>query len=248
MSSISDLLLSLKKNKTTLTELKEVFNRNIETIARDIDSLTERLERLKNKIIEQQHIEEEKEKTALELEADISSLESEKTQAENKLSTLKENEVQLNQQLTELDTELAKVREEISNMKENISRIEQTSKEKENKIAELRKEIENIKMEHDKAIASLRSTYEKESNRLNELKAKYSALKFLIKKNILDIPELKVIRVLKGQKTTSLSFIERSTSLKTSFIQHVVKGLAERGAIEFNPSTGEIKVLEKIKI
>lgn len=133
-------------------------------------------------------------------------------------------------------------------MKENISRIEQTSKEKENKIAELRKEIENIKMEHDKAIASLRSTYEKESNRLNELKAKYSALKFLIKKNILDIPELKVIRVLKGQKTTSLSFIERSTSLKTSFIQHVVKGLAERGAIEFNPSTGEIKVLEKIKI
>ncbi|MHA1582122.1 MAG: hypothetical protein ACTSYM_06490 [Candidatus Baldrarchaeia archaeon] len=248
MSSISDLLLSLKKNKTTLTELKEAFNRNIDIISRDIDSLTERLERLKNKFIERQNIEEEKEKTVSELEAAISSLESEKTQAENKLSELKENEIQFNQQLKELETELAKTREEISSVKENISSIEQACKEKEDEIAKLEKEIENIKMEHDKAIASLRSSYEKESNRLNELKAKYSALKFLIRKNILDIPELKVIRVIKDHKTTSVSFIEKSTSLKTSLIQHVVKGLAERGVIEFNPNTGEIKTLKEIKI
>ncbi len=248
MSSISDLLLSLKKNKTTLTELKEAFNRNIDIISRDIDSLTERLERLKNKLIEKQNIEEEKEKTVSELEAAISSLESEKTQAENKLSELKENEIKLSQQLKELETELTKTREEISSIKENISSLEQACKEKEDEITKLEKEIENIRMEHDKAIASLRSSYEKELNRLNELKAKYSALKFLIRKNVLDIPELKVIRVIKDQKSTSISFVEKSTSLKTSFIQHVVKGLAERGVIEFNPNTGEIKTLKEIKI
>lgn len=248
MSSISDLLLSLKKNKTTLTELREAFNHNIDIISRDIDSLTERLERLKSKLIERQHIEEEKEKTVSELEAVISSLESEKVQAEDKLSALKEDEVQLIRQLKELDTELAKTRKEISRMKENISSLEQVCKEKEDKVAKLGKEIENIKIEHDKAIASLRSLYEDESNKLSELKAKYSALRFLIRKKILDIPELKVIRVIEDQKTTSISFIEKSTSLKTSFIRRVVRGLAERGVIDFDSNTGEIETLKEIKI
>ncbi|MHA1722583.1 MAG: hypothetical protein ACTSXW_05835 [Candidatus Baldrarchaeia archaeon] len=248
MSSVSDLLLSLKKNKTTLTELKEAFNRNIDIINRDIDSLTERLERLKNKLVERQNTEEQKEKIVSELEAAISNLERKKAQAENELSTLKENENKLNEQLKELESELTRTQDEISMVQDSISKLTQACKEKENEIAKLEKEIENIKIEHDKAIASLRSKFEEESNRLNVLKAKYSALKFLIKKNVLEIPELKVIRVIKEQKATTISFIERSTSLKMSFIQNVVEGLAKRGVIEFNANTGEIKVLKRIEI
>jgi len=248
MSSVSTLLLSLKKNKATLTELKEAFNRSINVIGRDLESLSERLERLKNKLDERQSVEEEREKTVSELEATVSNLEREKSQAETKLSTLKETESQLNEQLKELESELIKVQDNITKMKDSISKLTQACKEKEDEIVRLENEIEDIKKEHDKAIASLRSSYEKESNRLNELKAKYSALKFLIKKKILEIPELKVIQVIKDQKTTTISFIERSTSLKTSFIQHVVKGLADRGVIEYNASTGEIKTLREIEI
>ncbi|MFX0097062.1 MAG: hypothetical protein ACFE7E_04815 [Candidatus Hodarchaeota archaeon] len=247
MSEVSNLALALKKNKTTVTELKAAVERELNEAMSEIDALIRHTENLENILKEKWQITENKEKTISDLEIEITNFEGEKAQLETQITSRKEELLGLGREKDNLQSQLEQKQTELDGAKRKLDQLTQDTKDQRELITKLEGDLENIKNEHERAIADLRAAYENENMRVSQIQAQHKALRFLLQKKLIKMPELAVIDSMVGKQSLTVDYLQKTTLSKASLIESVVSGLAKRGVLDYNPASGEITVKKEIK-
>ncbi|MFX1485585.1 MAG: hypothetical protein ACFFBS_00480 [Promethearchaeota archaeon] len=247
MSEVSTLALALKKNKTTLSELQAAIERELNEAISEIDALIRHAENLENMLKEKWQVTENKEKIISELEIEINQFKGEKAQLETQIANRKDELLRLNREKENLQSQLERKQTELDGSERKLDQLVHGTEERQDLITKLKADLEDIKKEHEKAIAGLRAAYENENMRLGQIQAQHKALRFLLKEKLIKMPELAVIESMIGKQSLTVDYLQKTTLSKATLIESVVSGLAKRGVLDYDPTTGEITVKKEIK-
>ena len=247
MSEVSTLALALKKNKTTVTELKAAIERELNEAMSEIDALIRHTENLETTLKEKWQITENKEKIISDLEIEITNFEGEKAQVETQITNRKEELLGLGREKDNLQSQLEQKQIDLDGAKRKLDQLTQDTKDQQELITKLKGDLENVRSEHEKAIADLRVAYDNENMRLSQIHAQHKALRFLLQEKIIKMPELAVIESMVGKQSLTVDYLQKTTLSKASLIESVVTGLVKRGVLDYNPASGEITVKKEIK-
>ena len=179
-------------------------------------------------------------------------------------------------ELEELTTELQKLNHhkdvlvsEISSQQKDIEQLSSIILEKEKskteisiavdsltqRIAEQKRKIE----EHEVLIDAINKDFTEDSlkkdtiyaqiaSQYNSMISKSRALKFLVKKDIVILPEIKVIRSLKVPGMDSEENIRKTSGVSDQIIRNILLDLDKREIISFDPLSGNVQILDNIDI
>ena len=247
MSEISTLALALKKNKTTVTELKAAIERELNEAMSEIDALIRHTENLETILKEKWQITENKEKIISDLEIEITNFEGAKAQVETQITNRNEELLGLGREKDNLQSQLEQKQIDLDGAKRKLEQLTQDTKDQQELITKLKGDLENVKSEHEKSIADLRVAYDNENMRLSQIHSQHKALRFLLQEKIIKMPELAVIESMVGKQSLTVDYLQKTTLSKASLIESVVTGLAKRGVLDYNPASGEITVKKEIK-
>ena len=178
MSEISTLALALKKNKTTVTELKAAIERELNEAMSEIDALIRHTENLETILKEKWQITENKEKIISDLEIEITNFEGAKAQVETQITNRNEELLGLGREKDNLQSQLEQKQIDLDGAKRKLDQLTQDTKDQQELITNLKGDLENVKNEHEKSIADLRVAYENENMRLSQIHSQHKALRF----------------------------------------------------------------------
>ncbi|MCK4845446.1 MAG: hypothetical protein KAS95_07220 [Candidatus Heimdallarchaeota archaeon] len=179
-------------------------------------------------------------------------------------------------ELEELNTELQKLNHhkdilvsEISSQQKDIEQLSSIILEKEKSKTEISIAVDSLTQrtaeqkrkieEHEVLIDAINEDFTKDSlkkdtiyaqisNQYNSMISKSKALKFLVKKDIVILPEIKVIRSLKVPGMDSELNIRKTSGVSDQIIRNILLDLDKREIISFDPLSGKVQILDKIDI
>ncbi len=142
--------------------------------------------------------------------------------------------------LSEVKSKLKRMENELRSTDEKIQKKERDWKAREKEHNSLKTDQDDLLTYLDREIANLKGEYE-------ELASKYWALRFLLREEILLLPEAKIIRVLQGKKSSSLQQLQDETYLTRFRVEKVVEQLAQRGLLRLESEGDTITILKPLK-
>ena len=204
-----------------------------------------------------------------EFEKEASNLSEKITAEESKRETLKGELNTLQSQLEELTHRRDVLESEIASKQQDIEQLSNIILDKEKIKTELTLKIDsynerinelNRKIEENTALieTTKEDTNKERENKKAEVTAlkeeymrtitKAKALKYLIKKDLINLPEVKVIKSLTVPGVENEKHIRKTAGVNDETIRKVLLDLDRRGIISFDPLTGKIQVLTKIDL
>ena len=239
---------NMDKISRTLAELNQLVESKKEEIEQNLSKFNELLSSNRKK--SEQLINEQNSEEAL------------KTELQSKLD-------QLSNELDELTHQRSVLEAEIASKQKDLEALANLILEKEKKKTELQLTVEsnqqkldtiNRKIEEYEALIEA-TKEETEANRkikeqeIIELEEQYQttvsrvkALKYLVKKNLINLPEVQVIRSLSAPGMDSEQNIRKMSGVSDQLIRKILLDLDSKGIISFDPLTGKIQVLTTIDI
>lgn len=149
------------------------------------------------------------------------------------------------EQLSSLILEKEKSKTEISIAVDSLT---QRTSEQKRKIEEHEVLIDAINKDFTEDSLKKDSIYAQISNQYNSMISKSKALEFLVKKDIVILPEIKVIRSLKVPGMDSELNIRKTSGVSDQIIRNILLDLDKREIISFDPLSGKVQILDKIDI
>lgn len=135
---------------------------------------------------------------------------------------------------TELQTETVGKEEKLQSLnrkiEENQVLIEATKEETEKEILAKNQELMKLSDEKDKIISRAK------------------ALKYLLKKNIISLPEINVIRSLNVPGVDTEENIRKTSGVSDQIVRKILMDLDERGIITYETLSGKVQKLTRIDI
>ena len=85
-------------------------------------------------------------------------------------------------------------------------------------------------------------------DQFNRIVSRSKSLQYLIKKDIVTLPEIQVIRSLNTPGIDTLDNLRKTSGVSEEIIRKILQDLARREVVAFDPSTGKIQILARIDI
>ncbi|MHA1345484.1 MAG: hypothetical protein ACTSVO_10400 [Candidatus Heimdallarchaeaceae archaeon] len=176
---------------------------------------------------------------------------------------------QLNQKLQELNHNKDVLQSEISSKQKDIQQLlnlimerEQISTELSMQVDSLNEKISGFKRKIEELDVLSQSTSNETSQALRnkeiqlaDLNGQYTqmisrskALKYLVKKDIVVLPEIQVIRSLTTPGINTEENLKKTSGVSEQIIRDILVELAKREIISFEPHTGRFQVISEIDI
>jgi chromosome segregation ATPase len=82
----------------------------------------------------------------------------------------------------------------------------------------------------------------------NRIVSRSKSLQYLIKKDIVTLPEIQVIRSLNTPGIDTLDNLRKTSGVSEEIIRKILQDLARREVVAYDPNTGKIQILSRIDI
>ncbi len=248
MLEIESLIGSLKKNRVTIEEISSTTLKEMKILLTDNDRLLEFMVNLQEQWTEKQSTQEALDQEIDVLDGEIAGTEQEKNSLE---TTSKEQETtakQTKDHLTELEKTLEEAEKKLEHLQDELRTTESAIKDSEVSSSQSQDQLEKMSQEQETAIDKIRVEIGTFEGQAAALESKYKALRFLLKEELISMPEAKVAEHLKGLETTTLDHLQKATLLTRLSVIEVLEQLAKRQVIEFKRDTEKVKVLKPIDL
>ncbi|MHA1302857.1 MAG: hypothetical protein ACTSQE_11945 [Candidatus Heimdallarchaeaceae archaeon] len=241
INNVERIRIELAELVQLVTSLNEEIGQNLGEGKTVLEKLIEQIDE-KNKMIEQLENQKNDLKTSILNKKEIlqekmyrkdvllSEIQSKKQDIDQLASIILNEE----KNKTEISTEMIGKEERLNNIKRKIEEhqvlIEATEEETKNEIqARKRRKIEI-------------------SEELDRIVSRSKALKYLIKKNIVNLPEISVIRSLNVPGVDTETNIRKTSGVSDQVVRKILMDLDERGVISFETLSGKVQKLTEIDI
>ena len=95
---------------------------------------------------------------------------------------------------------------------------------------------------------TLEIQYVELNNQYNRIVTRAKSLEYLIKKDIVMLPEIQVLRSLNTPGIDTLDNLRKTSGVSEEIIRKILQDLARREIVTYDPSTGRIQLLTRIDI
>jgi len=239
--SLTDTKSSLKKILSIIEELNGLNSDSIPKLQTQPNNLLEQIGKL----------EETKANDLRNIEAnddEINSLKNKISQNQRDITSLEENNAELNSQrqtlldkIQDAQNELTETQTKITSRKEELMTRETRLKELENRLIELK----DIQEKFDNKMKELETQLKEEYNKKKEFSNLYSiraaAMKSLIKAGYIQSAQLKLIQALQPNTTLELKGIVQAMGLREDVAKNILTKMVQKnGPIEYNEASGTV--------
>ena len=201
-------------------------------------------------------------KESEEVNQTINSGEAKKSESSNQLDQLNNELQELTYRKDVLQSEITSKQRDIEQLSALILEREKVSTEVNLQVDSLNDRISDLKRkieEFDVLIDALNEE-NKEHIRAREIKqaeldtnynrmlSRSKSLKFLVKKDIVTLPEIQVLRSLNTPGVDNAENLKKTSGVSEDIISKILIDLARREIIQYDPSTGRFRILTNIDI
>ncbi len=244
----------------------ESAQNNIERLAANLEELQQVLaskkEEINGKIRELTEVLSSFFKEADEINQTINSGEEKKSQSSNQLDQLKNELQELNHRRDILLSEITSKQKDIEQLSALILEREKVSTEVilqvdslKERVADLRRKIEEFNVltdalnEETKEQTRTREIKNAElENNFNRILSRSKSLQYLVKNDIVTLPEIQVLRSLNVPGVDNAENLKKTSGVSDDIIRKILQDLSQREIIEYDPASGKFKLLSKIDI
>lgn len=248
MTESPSLPVSLTKKKAILKELSAIVDREASGISLGVDSAANLVKHLEGKMRDKSKADEERLRRIAQLEGDVAEQEKRKSQLEETTSKKDSEASELSSKLRELKEALSERNNEISDLTKELVELEGSANEKKRIAEKFRSDLQETSKRHQFEIESLKKSQEEAVSKSILMESQHKALRLLVREKAIALPELKLMDVLKGQPSTTLEHLQRVTQSRRDEIETTIKSLVRRGVLEFNSTSGEVKVIRSLEV
>ena len=240
-NNVERITTNLNELQQILVSKKEEISSKINEISGILSSFFKQADEL-NQLISQE--EEKKSKNTAELDQlnqklqglnhnkDV--LQSEIASKQKDIQQLLDLIMEREQIFTELNMQVDSLTEKISGFKRKIEELDVLSQ---STLEETKEEMRNREIK----LADLKGQYTK-------MVSRSKALKYLVQKDIVVLPEIQVIRSLTGPGINTEENLKKMSGVSDQIIRNILVELDKREIITFNQSTGAFQVITEIDI
>lgn len=244
----------------------ESAQNNIERLAANLEELQQVLaskkEEINGKIRELTEVLSSFFKEADEINQTINSGEEKKSQSSNQLNQLKNELQELNHRRDILLSEITSKQKDIERLSALILEREKVSTEVilqvdslKERVADLKRKIEEFDVltdalnEETKEQTRTREIKNAElENNYNRILSRSKSLQYLVKNDIVTLPEIQVLRSLNVPGVDNAENLKKTSGVSDDIIRKILQDLSRREIIEYDPASGKFKLLSKIDI
>ena len=244
----------------------ESAQNNIERLAANLEELQQVLaskkEEINGKIRELTEVLSSFFKEADEINQTINSGEEKKSQSSNQLDQLKNELQELNHRRDILLSEITSKQKDIEQLSALILEREKVSTEVilqvdslKERVADLRRKIEEFNVltdalnEETKEQTRTREIKNAElENNFNRILSRSKSLQYLVKNDIVTLPEIQVLRSLNVPGVDNAENLKKTSGVSDDIIRKILQDLSQREIIEYDPASGKFKLLSDIDI
>ena len=239
---------NIERLTANLDELQQVLASKKEEINGKIRELTEELSSFF--------------KEADEINQTINSGEEKKSQSSNHLDQLKNELQELNHRRDVLQSEVTSKQRDIEQLSALILEREKVSTEVNLQVDSLKERVANLKrkIEEFDVLTDALNEETKEQIRTREIKnaelennfnrvlSRSKSLQYLVKNDIVTLPEIQVLRSLNTPGVDNAENLKKTSGVSDDVIRKILQDLARREIIEYDPTSGRFKLLSSIDI
>jgi predicted nucleic acid-binding Zn-ribbon protein len=248
LSAITSLVSGLKKNRTIVGEATSLAVKENASIATEIDTLSEQATRLQETAAEKQATREALDHEIADLEGQLAAEQREKSHMESSLAAQKVEATKIKVQHQKLEKTFHDAEADFELTKERLAKVEGEIRSAEGTVKQQETQLRGLAEEQEKALAKLTAETGTAGDQSRSLQAKYQALRYLVKEQIVTSPAVLVTLQLKGKETTTLGHLQNATFLNRLSVVEVLEKLAKRGVLRFDSNTGEVTLLRPIDL
>lgn len=248
VSGISSLIGSLKKNRAVVEELTASSDKEFSMMLDEID----RLLLLAAQI---QEISEDRQAVDEGLTREVTTLEGEITAETRERSRLESTQTAQEKVTSEADTKLAKLKQDVPEAEKKLDSVEdeirntnRRLRELDSAIADAEKELGSLDTQHSDSITALQESAKEAEDHAKMLEAKYQALRFLLREQIISMPEAKIAYELKGKESITIDHLQKTTFIGRFRVKEILEEMDKRKIIKYDSGSGQVTVLKPIDL
>jgi chromosome segregation ATPase len=248
MTGISSLIGSLQKNQAVVEELMATTQRELTAILTQINKLQEKAAQLQKDWEERHASEEELTREVSSLEGELSAESEERGKLESTSASQQKVIIKAKAEREKIQRELAEVENRLETAEDEIRNINRALRDVEKNTVNVDEKLSSSDEKLADQLQTLASqvTEARENAELQE--AKYKALRYLLQKGIISMPEAKVATELQGKDATTLDHLQKTTFIGRFKVREIIQQMAERKIVRFEKGTGQVKVLKTIDL
>ena len=247
MTGIPALIGSLKKNQSVIAELANTTQKELATILSETQQLLQLAEQIQQDWENQQAREEELNREAAALDGELAAERREKGKLESTDAIQSQALVEIKADREKLEQQASAEEKRLEELEDAVRTIERTMREKDVSLGESDAKLKAIDDQFVDKIKELKEEAALAEEEAGLLEAKYKALRYLLKENIITMPEAKVAMELKSRDTASIDHLAKTTFIGRIKVKDILDQLAKRGIIELD-KTGQVRILKPIDL
>jgi DNA repair exonuclease SbcCD ATPase subunit len=248
LTEISSLPVSLTKKKAILKELSAIVDRETSGISLGVDSAASLVKHLEVRMKDKIGADEERLRKIAQLEGDVAEQEKKKSELEETVSRKDSEAGELSSKLQELKETLNQRNNGIKDLTSEQLELENSENEKRRLTEKLSSELQETSKRHQAEIGSLKKSQEEAVSKSTSMESQHKALRLLVREKAITLPELKIMEILQGQPSTTLEHIQKMTQSRRDEIETTIKSLVRRGVLQFNSTSGDVKVIHSLEV
>jgi chromosome segregation ATPase len=240
----------IRRLELSLDELTPKFESRLQLIREDLKSLISDIENLKNLIDENRRKSNDYTREISDLNSDLQTFNEEITQIEREISKSLDKINSINNQATELHTELSADRNSLATLESEKSTLLTNLKSLEEEATSLKSTHDELQPKFDSQMSTLNQKYENIKAKRDRMGNRFKATRLLCSEDYIQSPEVGLVKFLakKPSPSSTITEIRSALGLDQNTLVTILRGLAARGALEFDEAVGNINILQKIDL
>lgn len=248
MTGIPALMGSLKKNQSVVEELATSTQKELTIILNEIDRLLQLSAHLQEMWENKKATEEELNRELSSLEGELTAESREKTKLESVDSTQTKVIEEARAERERLQQEVSIAKKTLEDLEDQVRNIERTSRNNSSVITDLEAKLVAGDDQFTEKIQQLEEESSEAIMEAELLEAKFKALRYLLRENIITMPEAKVAAELKGKESTTIDHLQKTTFIGRFKVKEILIKMDEQKIVQFDKGSGEVKVLSAIDL
>lgn len=243
MSEISNIKDLLRKTEEDTRGLKEFLNSKLESIIEEANASSKAMESLEKDL-------ENTESRIKKYDTQITELKEKKTNLEQVVKNLQLKIEETNNKIVEFKDKFSDLKVKLEEANKELIRLKNEKEEKQNKLEELNQrtrqleeEIVRIKKANEEEFAEKSVGLNKIREELNKLAGENAVVDFILAEGSYSTPEVEILTILFKTRTSTVEEIKREVKSPPVITVRTVKRLAEMNILNYDESTGQIKLL-----
>jgi chromosome segregation ATPase len=248
VSGIASFIESLKKNRIVLEEHLQATTTEIASLQAQIDTLLQHAAYVQENWNDKQATEEALDREIATLEGELAGEKRVKTRLETSLEEQEQKAKESKEKRISLETTIPTKEKTLEEIEDALRSKATELRNIESEIAKQQVKLDNLDSEQTEKFTKLSEEITEEQDKVSVLNARYKALAFLLKEQIISSPEAKVIAELKGKESTSVDFLTKTTFIGRFRVVEILDKMAKREIISFDRKTGQVNVIKPIHL